>query len=77
MMKRPLEQFPRSSQTINVNQSFRKDLKANMIALAMAALNILILSIFRNEDIDHLPLTWFLLCFDMIGTSFFKASGDG
>jgi hypothetical protein len=47
-----------------------------MIGSGIAALNILVLSPFRNEDIDHLISTWFLFGFSMVGTSFSEASGD-
>jgi len=76
-MKGSLERFLLSSQMVSASQSFRKSLKESMIGSPIAEPNILILSPFRNEDIDHVPSTWLLFCFSMVGTSFFKASGDG
>ena len=76
-MKGPLEQFLLSSQTVNANQSFRKPLKESMIGSPIAEPNILVLSLFRNEDIDHLTPTLLLFCFGMVGTPFLKASRDG
>jgi len=76
-MNDPLEQFLLSSQMVCAKQSFRKSLKESMIGSPIAEPNILILTSFRNEDIDHLTPTWLLLCFGMVGTPFLKTSGDG
>jgi hypothetical protein len=48
-----------------------------MIRAGIAEPNILVLNLFRNEDIDHAASASLLVCFGMVGTSFFRASGDG
>jgi len=76
-MKGSLERFLLSSQMVSASQSFRKSLKESMIGSPIAEPNILVLNTFRNEDTDHITSASPLVCFGMIGTSFFKASGDG